>query len=119
MTQLSVAQVRHKLRIPDSTERWRRKKEHLHIQNHDDTSHDIEVTIRANNTEVHRGEYHLFPDQSGCSVNVVPAGCYTVTATVDDTDRATAQLRVSNHIDETICIDIADSAVSIHQGLQQ
>lgn len=118
MTQLSAAGVRHRLRIRDSTERWRRKKEHLHIQNRDpDTSHDVDVTIRADDDVVHRGEYHLLPAQSGCSVNVVPAGRYTVTASVDDSDRATAELRVSNHIDETICIEVADSAVSIHQGL--
>lgn len=120
MTLPSVARVRNKLPIPDSTERWRRKKEHLHIQNRDTrASHDIDVVIRTDEAVVHRGEYHLLPDQSGCSVNVVPPGSYTVTATVDGTDRATATLRVSDCLDGTICIQVAESSVSIHQGLRR
>lgn len=120
MTQLTVPRVRHKLSLTDSSERWRRKKEHLHIQNHDThTSHDIDVVIRASESVLHHGEYHLLPEQSGCSVGLVPAGEYTVTAIVDGDDRMTADLSVSDHLDGTICIEVTDSSVSIHQGLQQ
>jgi hypothetical protein len=119
MTQLSMPGVRHRLPIAGRSERWRRKKEDLHIENHDpNTSHDIAVTIRANGSVVHRGDYHLLPDQSGCSVNLVPVGRYTVTATLENKEQATAELRVSDHINETICIDVTENSVSISQGLQ-
>jgi len=119
MTQLSVPRVRHKLPIADRSERWRRKKEDLHIENHDShNSHDIGVVIRASGSVVHRGDYHLLPDQSGCSVTLVPAGRYTVTATLDDREEATAELRVSDHLDKTICIDVTANSVTIRQGIR-
>lgn len=118
MTQLTVSRVRDKIPVDERAKRWRQKKEDLHLKNLDQhSSHDIDVVIRTDGSVVHRGEYHLLPGQSGCSVNLVPAGRYTVTACVDETDRATTELRVSDHRDRTICIEVEPSSVDVRQGI--
>lgn len=120
MTKLSVAQMRHKIPVSDSTTRWRQKREDLHIQNHDrNNSHNINITIQDDDSVVHRGDYRLLPDQSGCSIALLSAGQYTVFAAVDETNHATADVHVSDSHTQTIYIKITADSVKIRQGLPQ
>ena len=106
------------LPLIDSTTRWRLESEDLHIHNHDHaSSYDITLDIRDGEATKHHGEYHLLPDQSGSSVNLLPAGEYTVAATVDGQLSKTAVIEVSDEPDQTIVVEIINGNLKITEGL--
>ena len=117
MLKLATTHLREKVPLADRAERWRRRNEDLHIANRDsERGHDIDVEIRDGDETAHRGRYRLVPDQSGSSVNLLPAGQYAVTATVDGSVRETATVRVSDRPDQTIYIEVADGSVEFPAG---
>ena len=104
--------------LPLPTARTRRGREDLHIRNHDRTSaYDIRVRIEQSGDPRHRGEYHLRPEQSGCSLTLLSPGEYTVTATLPDGPTARAVVAVSDAPDETIFVAIRDGTVSVAEGV--
>lgn len=117
MPQLMAPRLRETVSGVTRAERWRRRSEDLHICNRDtDSSHDIEVEIRDGDSIVHRASYRLLPDQAGSSVNLLSAGRYQVTATVDGVARDTAGIRVSDSPKQTIYIEIREESVSVGNG---
>lgn len=108
----------HAPETTDDSTRWRLESEDLHVRNHDRrTEHDVRLEIRRDDELRHRGEYHLLSDQSGSSVNLLEAGEYTVSATVDDAASETATVRVSDDPNETIVVEIINGAVRITEGV--
>jgi hypothetical protein len=110
--------VTEHLPLIDSTTRWRLESEDLHIRNHDHaSSYDITLDIIDGEETKHHAEYHLLPDQSGSSVNLLPAGEYTVAATIDGQLSKTAVVEVSDEPDQTIVIEIINGKLKITEGL--
>ena len=59
----------------------------------------------------------MLPDQSGSSVNLLPAGEYTVVATLDGRLSKTAVVEVSDDPEQTIVIEVINGALKITDGL--
>jgi hypothetical protein len=102
----------------NSSTQWRLESEDLHIRNHDQaTKYEITLEIKQDGETQHHAEYHLLPDQSGSSVNLLPAGEYTVVASLDGRVSKTAIVDVSDEPAETIVIEIINGNLKITEGL--
>ncbi|MUW14867.1 hypothetical protein GJ633_09475 [Halorubrum sp. CBA1125] len=118
MVRLSPSDLLQAASTTDASTRWRLESEDLHVRNHDPrTDHDVRLTIRRDGDRCHHAEYHLLPAQSGSSVNLLQSGEYTVTAVVDDTERETATVRVSDDPNQTIVVEIINGSVRISEGV--
>lgn len=103
----------------DASTRWRLESEDLHIRNHDQTAdYDVQLRIEQGGDVCHSADYHLLPDQSGSSVNLLQSGEYTVTASIDDSVAKTAVVEVSDDPEQTIFIEIINGEIKISEGVQ-
>lgn len=112
------SKLTEKFPMPNASTRWRLENEDLHIRNHDqEAEYDVQLRITQDDDVCHEAEYHLLPDQSGSSVNLVDSGQYTVTASIDDSIAKTAVITVSNEPDQTISIEIINGTLRITEGV--
>jgi len=119
MVQPPPSTASDQLSTTDTHARWRLESEDLHIRNRDLTvAHDVQVTIRRDDEVYHAADYRLRPGQSGSSVNLLPAGEYTVRASIDDAFAKTAVVRVSDEPDATIVLEIRDGSLRITDSVQ-
>ncbi|MFC6976557.1 hypothetical protein ACFQL1_23160 [Halomicroarcula sp. GCM10025709] len=96
---------------------WRHCREDLYIRNESAaTTHEIRVAILDDGRVRHEKTYRLAPGQDGCSVNLLPAGRYTITVTLDGGPSSTATVRVGDTPERTIVAEVADERVTITEG---
>ncbi|MFC5133251.1 MULTISPECIES: hypothetical protein [Haloferacaceae] len=118
MVRLSPSDLLRTSSTTDDSTRWRLESEDLHVRNHDpETAHDVRLTIRRDDERRHHAEYHLLPDQSGSSVNLLQPGAYAVTAAVDDGETETATVCVSDEPEQTIVVEVINGSVRISEGI--
>jgi hypothetical protein len=109
---------RRHIPLGNGSTQWRLESEDLHIRNHDQANdYDISLEIKQAGETHHKAEYRLLPDQSGSSVNLLPAGEYTVVATLDGRLSKTAVVDVSDDPGETIVIEVINGSLKITDGL--
>lgn len=110
--------IKHPPLLSDSDRHWRLQKEDLHIKNEDtDSEHTIQVSITREGSLSHEAQYHLRPGQSGCSVNLLSDGTYTVKAVLDEQQDAVREVTVSDERSQTIFIEVAEAFIEIYEGV--
>jgi len=100
-----------------STAAWRRRREDLYVHNDSSgTTHEVRITVRDDDGVCHEETYRLAPGQSGCSLDLLSGGQYTVTATLDDGPEATGTALVGDAQARTIVVELTDGDVTVEQG---
>ncbi|KAA9395783.1 hypothetical protein Har1130_16865 [Haloarcula sp. CBA1130] len=104
--------------LSTTSEQWRLAREDLHVRNTTDTKRDIGIEIYDDNKVCcHTAHYQLLSGQSGCSVNLLQAGCYKVKAVLDQQHESVATVTVSDEPEQTIFIHIQNEGITIKEGV--
>ncbi|EMA28349.1 hypothetical protein [Haloarcula japonica] len=103
--------------LSTNSEQWRLAHEDLHIRNTSDTKHDVRIEIYDSEVCCHTAHYQLLPGQSGCSVNLLQAGCYRVKAVLDRQHESVAAVTVSDEPERTIFVHIQNDGLTIKEGV--
>ncbi|WP_324760815.1 hypothetical protein [Haloarcula montana] len=100
-----------------STTEWRRRREDLSVHNDSsETAHEVRITVRDDGGVCHEETYRLNPGQSGCSLDLLSDGRYTVAVTLENDTETTATVFVGDTPARTIVVRLTDDDVTIEQG---
>ena len=92
--------------------------EQLYLRSYDHKwAYDLDIEITdGSGTVVFENRYYLQPGHSRSQTDVLPAGTYDVTVTLDNTLQRSLRCRIDDSIKNTAVIEVGNGSVSLTTG---